>query len=529
MWHQINIKTSEENQEVVRKLTGKLPYGTKENVIARIALAYSLQSGKKFSEDEFADYDSKGKEYKDHILFDAKYRDFYIAMICQHYQVYKTNDAIPKYIKLHIDHGLERLNELFESNQQYSFFDFLVQYLDKGISALETVEVSLDHVKNNNQNLEKTCYTEALKIEVGNEIGDKDAQVFLSLNDMSLYNNSHIAVAGNSGTGKTQFALELLRQISVVSNGQVSFIYLDFKGLKKDDLKSYKPFFEATNCSFIDAPQTPFPLNPLQFIDNVNDVNKQMGIDKFVDIVCKYSNLGAKQKGILREASIEAFHDQKGGAYPSLDVINKKLLELMGDKRDTLTEIMNDLSRFRVFEEDRKNKTSFINRNTYLSLSGDLPDALRFTSLFLIINYLYNVFMNMENTPVEGTAKGMRYVILIDEAHAVFKERKYQSILEKILREIRSKGVSLVLLSQGIEEFNQTGFDFSSMCEMAFLLDIKNKSNIKMINKFLGFGDREGQKVARSMEKVQKGQAISNIKEFKRGELFELRRFYTNV
>lgn len=44
---QINIKTSEQNQIVVKSLTTKLPYGTKENVIARIALGYSLQTGKK--------------------------------------------------------------------------------------------------------------------------------------------------------------------------------------------------------------------------------------------------------------------------------------------------------------------------------------------------------------------------------------------------------------------------------------------------------------------------------------------------
>ena len=89
---QINIKTSEKNQEVVRKLTTKLPHGAKENVIARIALGYSLQTGKKFTSNDFNQYDSKGKEYKDHILFDAKYRDFYIALICQFYGIYKTND-----------------------------------------------------------------------------------------------------------------------------------------------------------------------------------------------------------------------------------------------------------------------------------------------------------------------------------------------------------------------------------------------------------------------------------------------------
>ena len=76
----INIRTSEANQEIVRKITSKLPVGTKENVVARIALGYSLQNGKRFSNSEFNIYDSKGKEYKDHILFDAKYRYFYIAL-----------------------------------------------------------------------------------------------------------------------------------------------------------------------------------------------------------------------------------------------------------------------------------------------------------------------------------------------------------------------------------------------------------------------------------------------------------------
>ena len=93
--------------------------------------------------------------------------------------------------------------------------------------------------------------------------------------------------------------------------------------------------------------------------------------------------------------------------------------------------------------------------------------------------------MNMESTPVEKGIRGMRYVLLIDEAHVIFKEKKYQDILEKMLREIRSKGVSIIMLSQGIDEFNQSSFDFSSMCEISFLFDIKDKSNFKAINELI--------------------------------------------
>ncbi len=132
--------------------------------------------------------------------------------------------------------------------------------------------------------------------------------------------------------------------------------------------------------------------------------------------------------------------------------------------------------------------------------------------------------MNLEDSPIEDDYKAIRYVILIDEAHVIFKEKKYQDLLEKILREIRSKGVIVVLLSQGIEEYNQKSFDFSSLCEIAFLLDIKNK-DLKMINKFLGFSEKETVKVARSMENIKKGEAISNIKEFEAAELFKLKQF----
>lgn len=523
MYHQINITTSKVNKDVVQKLTKKLPIGTKENVIARIALGYSLQLGRKFSKGEFNDYDSGGKEYKDHILFDVKYRDYYIALVSQYYEIHNTDSNIPKYIKLHIDHGLTSINELFENNPKYTIFDFLIENLDKGISHLEEVEVSLDPVKNN-QSIEKSYFSSPLSIEVGNIIGNPKNKIELALNDTTLYNNCHIAVAGNSGTGKTQFALELLAQITEKSNGKVNFIYLDFKGLKKDDLKHYDSFFKRSKSKFIDAPLTPFPLNPLTFIDNINDKNKLMGISKFVDIISKYTpSMGKKQEQKLKDATKEAFLDQKSGNFPTIANIKDKLLESYEGKVDTLTEVMCSLSEYEIFAS--KPKKSFLNQNYYLSLSGDLPNEVRFTSTFLVINYIYNTFMNMENTPVENNSKGLRYVLLIDEAHVIFKEKKSQDLLEKILREIRSKGVSIVLLSQGIEEFNQPSFDFSSMCDIAFLLDIKNKTNLKMINKFLGFSDKEGAKVARSMEKIESGQAISNIKEFEAAALFQLRKF----
>src|SRR5699024_8489385 len=99
-------------------------------------------------------------------------------------------------------------------------------------------------VKNNNQSIEKSYFSESIKIAVGNRIESKSEDIILSFNDTDLYNNNHIAIAGSSGTGKTQFALQLLREVSEKSNHHVNFIYLDFKGLKDDDLLKMQTFFK---------------------------------------------------------------------------------------------------------------------------------------------------------------------------------------------------------------------------------------------------------------------------------------------
>ena len=516
----INIRTSKENHAVVQELSRKY-IGTKENFISRLALTYSMSKGVKLDLEKDLK-DSQGKEYKEDILF-GNYKDYFLAIICQHYQIYKTDPSIAKYIKMHIDHGLELMNKLFKENVNYSAMDFLIENIEKGIEKLEENSVSneailFDEQTRKNRITNKKYFAEKIKIKVGKSFDDE--QIYFNLNDTSIHNNAHTAVAGNSGTGKTHFAKSFLEQVVDESKGDVNFIYLDFKGLKKEDEKALQSFFNKTKAVYIDAPQKPFPINPLAFIDNVNDKNKIMGINKFVDIITSYSNIGKVQQQTLKDGTRLAFNNAKNGAYPSIKDIFNNIIAV-DNRPSTLREIMQNLSELDLFESKTDLKNSFLNENYYLSLSGELDKSIRFTAVFLIINYIYNTFMNMDNAPIEGKYQGMRYVFLIDEAHVIFKEKKSQDLLEKILREIRSKGVSVVLLSQGIEEFNQPSFDFSSMCETAFLFDIKDKTNLKMMQKFLGLGDNDGQKLKTSMENIKKYQVVSNLKEYKVAELFK--------
>lgn len=519
----INIRTSAANKTIVQELTRKVFPGASENYISRVAFAYSISKGITLSlENDLSD--SKGKEYKDDILF-GNFRSYYIALVCQHYGIYKTDKDVGKYIKMHIDHGLSLMNKLFEETKNYSGLDFLLEHVEQGIEYLAENEVSndpiiFDQTTRKTRIKNKDYFADKISLRVGESL--QGEEIHFNMNDTSIHNNAHVAVAGNSGTGKTFFANKILNQIVQESQGQVNFIFLDFKGLTEEDEKKNKDFFSETNCELIKAPYKPFPVNPISFIDNVNEKNKVMGINKFVDIITSYSNIGKNQQQTLKDATKNAFADMKGGKYPTFKLIYEKVIEKEGDKASTLREILENLSELELFSNSDDSNNDFLNNNYYLSLSGDLPKNIRFTSVFLIINYIYNTFMNMDKAPIERNYQGMRYMLLIDEAHTIFKEKKSQDLLEKILREIRSQGVSIMLLSQGIEEFNQPTFDFSSMCETAFLFDIKDKTNLRMMQRFLGVGDKDAKKLKASMEKIEKYQMVSNLKEFKVGELFKV-------
>lgn len=316
-----------------------------------------------------------------------------------------------------------------------------------------------------------------------------------------------------------------IASLSIKTQGQVNFLFLDFKGIKEEDKKKLQDFFDTTHTTCINAPDSSFPLNPLTFIDNINEKNKLVGINKFVDIIAKYSNIGKVQQQTLKDATKEAFIQSKS-EHPSLKDIRNLVFERVGDKRDTLTELLDKLSEYELFESKVKDPSKFLNNNYYFSLSGELDNTVRFTSVFLIINYIFNVFTNMGGSEVVNNFRSMRYVLMIDEAHDLFREKKSLEILEVILRKIRSYGVSVFLLSQGIAEYNQGTFDFSQECETSFLLPINDLANSKAINKFLGLSEKEGVKAIRNLENLENGNAISNIKEYPKTGVFEVVQYW---
>lgn len=123
------IKTSLQNKDNVIDLTRKFNLGA-ENIIARIAIAYSLKSGKKFSPLDVKD--SGGKEYSKKVLFGSNY-NIYLAMLCTHYNIEDTDKDIPRYLKIHLDDGLEMIAQDLKNNPNLVGFDYLFDRINEGI------------------------------------------------------------------------------------------------------------------------------------------------------------------------------------------------------------------------------------------------------------------------------------------------------------------------------------------------------------------------------------------------------------
>ena len=124
-----SIKTSRSNKYIVTDLSRKFNLGA-ENIIARIALTYSLSKDRILSLTDISD--SQGKEYSKNVLFGSNL-PYYVGLVCVKYGLYKTDKDIPKYIKMHIDDGLQLMNHELRDNPNLNGYDYLIDKITNGL------------------------------------------------------------------------------------------------------------------------------------------------------------------------------------------------------------------------------------------------------------------------------------------------------------------------------------------------------------------------------------------------------------
>lgn len=520
----MSIKTSKANLPIIERL--KQTYDFKYFYVpARIAIAYSMQLNQKFDLSEFGTLDNGGKEIDEKDIFGGREQfTLYHSLFNQHYGRILDNAEFLKLAKIHMDFGLERLGkEILDADRgRFAHVDYLISIIKKGMTLLNddklTTQTSPLQVQE----------SPSLKGLVDFELGETEdgEKIVIRLNDLNEFKSHHIAFAGMNGSGKTELIKDVLFQIAQKTDQQLKFIYFDYKGEGRSD--KLKPFLEKTGCRYLNPLETPWAFNPLSFINLTNERYQIFNINAFVDAIAAIEpKLGAKQKNSLKTVITNCIEERKDGSYPTLENIFNELenyYDTTKEKPDILYAHLKDLASG-IFTNPKDPRSKIYHESLYLSLPAAMSDKLRQLCVFLTLNYLLNEFLNFNDVVPDGNMLNpLRYVVVIDEAHIYLNNNNARGMLEKMLRLIRSKGVVVVMISQGTEDYHKSDFNFADEVKITVCLDVKNK-NPKVVERFLGTV-KSDVKFKKALDGLTSSKAITNLGEPK---LIGVRQFWRTV
>lgn len=524
----IRFKLNQDDTFLLEKLTRTYNFKT-DTVTMRIAFSISLFSGSQFKEG--SEYiGSNGKEFTPTSNVFGKYvqdednQVIYYAVMSQHYSKSLNNSDFVRLYKLHLSDGLKIWVNQLKNSETVSggHVKYLADLFNKGL-ALKPSVVSTESVASK---IDVPEYKSLLTFELGEyEDGSK---VTIRLNDLLEFDNRNIAIAGMAGSGKTQLIKDILYQISKQTNHELKFIFFDYKG--EGDSGSLETFLDQTNCRFVDIIKNGgIDFNPLSVI-NTDSHHRVFSIRRFVETIATFTpNIGISQKGILTSVLNELF-DDFGENLPSVNDLFEYLDRFYtknNKKQDSLYAGISAISSH-IFNCDIPKSSSVLADSLYLNLPPELSDTLRQLIVFLVLKYLVTYFSSTNDCIPTNNIFPLRHVVVIDEAHIYLKNKDASKALEEMLRLLRSKGIVIIMLSQGADDYKTKNFDFVSQVKIPICLNIQNK-DYKVIEHFLGT-PKSSVQLQEAIDQLSTGKGIIHLNEpssFKLAQWWKTEKFLT--
>ena len=183
---------------------------------------------------------------------------------------------------------------------------------------------------------------------------------------------------------------------------------------------------------------------------------------RFRDTIVSVVRLGAKQKNRCLQL-ITQLYDEFTDRTPDLGDMAKlaeREYQANGWEPDSLTACLNEFSDFPLFRPASEDADHKLFRQSHIIDLHRLPEDLRKLAVFLLFDRLYAEIMSLPDAPLDAQGnRQLRLIIVVDEAHHYLPCR--QRTLENMVREVRSKGVALWLLSQSPDDFDQAHYNFA--------------------------------------------------------------------
>jgi len=398
-------------------------------------------------------------------------------------------------VKNHIDSGAALLGQIF---------------LECGRDADRLLESLLNEVEFGGR---REPAGHGLDIFIGRTLLQR-TELIIEINNTARHANSHLAIMGKPGTGKTQFILKILADIRIQSNYQTNFIYFDYKG----DVVDNERFLDVAKVHpfrLLQSGQS-LPINPFilpAYDEQTVNVSAREKAESFASI---NSKLGVVQKGALFEG-IRAAYGQRAGStlpYPDFHDVYRIVVSMYEEdhkKDDSLIEVLRDLADFDLFwrhGSDISPIERLVSRTILVDVHA-MP-VLKELVAYLVIERLYKEMALLPDSPIKDNRRTVRTILVIDEAHNYLSQKNI--FLQRIIREGRSKGIVVFFASKSANDYQQKFFNFQELLEFAFIFQCEGVAG-GSIQDILGCSSKTAKDLQTEIARLEPWQVIARSAE----------------
>ena len=356
-------------------------------------------------------------------------------------------DDLKKVIESHWARGCQLLKNDFDSVKEDTdrLAAFLVEYLPK----LENVSEDIGGITKPGE----------IRLHVGSvskSIPSEDIIDFC-INGQGIA--PHIALMGKNGSGKTTTGIQMVKEI--INKTGIPFILIDPKG---DFINNGQPDQQirniGPNINFIEVGVDPIPLDFLPKSDtNSFSINLSTSVlrDSF-SLTC--NNSGEVQLNMLSVAIENTIRTARERTISSIKDNYVRELEKYSRPQDSIFSRLNDLAKNNIFIPDMA-PHEFFKYSWVLSFKKMPSEDLKKITLLMFLDTYKNYILSLDDSSVAGGFRQFTSLLVIDEARRVLANKKYQSLVD-LLRQGRSKGQVVMLLSQDPSDFDGHSEDFTS-------------------------------------------------------------------
>ena len=275
-----------------------------------------------------------------------------------------------------------------------------------------------------------------MKILLGKNIIDKEVYW-----EIESEKNPHLIVFGTSGSGKTETLKAIVGELN---KHKVPSLIIDFHNEYEEVAENILDLKTKT-------------INPLELKENESPKNT---IYEVSEIIKKVFKLGDIQESILRKAIRDSYlahgiDPRKAGKYkefPNFSDIEKNIYKQENNSNKIIVNSL--ISRIEpLFDMDIFTKntdidfTKLMNKTSAVQLKDFPTEAVKTAIAEFFLNKLCYFVYSLNKS------KKIRLCCVIDEAHRLMYEN---SPLDKLLRESRKYGISVILASQRPSDFSET-------------------------------------------------------------------------